>query len=157
MVVTARLAHEPFEPDRELGRFLTSLADAGGVVSFVGIARGQSASGSRVTGLFLDHHPRLTLRSLEEIANAALTRFEISDALVVHRCGALVPGDPIVLAAAAARHRKPALEAVDYMMDRLKCEAVFWKREDGSATSTWIEPTGDDRIALARWSEKCPE
>lgn len=157
MAAIARLLDEPFAPERELARFVSGLADAGGVASFIGIARARTASGEPVTGLFLDHHPRLTQASLDEIVNDAARRFAIGDALVVHRCGEMAPGEPIVLAAAAAAHRRAALMAVDYMMDRLKSEAVFWKREDGPAGPEWIEPTDQDRTDLSRWSAPCPE
>ena len=159
MAAVARLVDAPFAPDRELARFVSGLAgaDTGAVANFIGIARARSASGEPVTCLFLDHHPRLTQASLEDIANAAVRRFAISDALVVHRCGEVAPGEPIVLAAAAAAHRRAALTAVDYMMDRLKNEALLWKREDGPAGSEWIEPTDQDRKDLSRWSATCPE
>lgn len=154
--MTARLCLEPFAPAEELDR-LIGRGDAGAVASFTGIARARSSDGSAVTGLFLDHHERLTKRSLDAIAAAARARFAVDDVLILHRCGAILPGEPIVLAAAAARHRRAALEAVDYMMDRLKSEAVFWKREDRADGAEWIEPTEEDRIALARWSQSCPE
>lgn len=150
--MAARLCHSSFDPAAALAAF-TDGVEAGAVASFTGIARGRSQGGAAVTGLFLDHHERLTVRSLEGIEADARTRFALVDALIVHRCGAIAPGEPIVLAAAAARHRKAALEAVDYMMDRLKSEAVFWKREDRADGSEWIEPTDEDRRALARWSE----
>ncbi len=152
----ARICHHPFNPSYELDAFTARLADAGAVANLTGIARARSRAGALVRGLFLDHHPRLTPRSLDQIAAAALGRFEIEDALIVHRCGTILPREPIVLAAAAAQHRKPALEAVHYMMDRLKSEAVFWKREDREDGSEWIEPTEEDRDFLARWSKTCP-
>jgi molybdopterin synthase catalytic subunit len=159
MAAIARLLGKSFAPDRELARFVSGLAEAdpGAVANFVGIARAHTVSGDPITGLFLDHHPRLTQASLEDIANAAVRRFAISDALIVHRCGEMAPGEPIVLAAAAAAHRRAALTAVDYMMDRLKSEAVFWKREDGPAGSQWVEPTDQDRKDLSRWSAPCLE
>ena len=158
MAAVARLLDGPFAPDRELARFVGGLdGDVGAVANFIGIARARTASGEPVTGLFLDHHRRLTQKSLEEIASDAARRFALSDALVVHRCGEVAPGEPIVLAAAAAEHRRAALTAVDYMMDRLKSEAMFWKREDGPAGPSWIEPTDQDRTDLSRWSEQCPE
>src|SRR5688500_4715958 len=110
MAAVARLLDEPFAPDRELARFVSRLdGDTGAVASFIGIARARTASGEPVTGLFLDHHPRLTQASLEEIASDAARRFALSDALIVHRCGKVAPGEPIVLAAAAAAHRRAAL------------------------------------------------
>lgn len=154
--MSARLSHHSFVPGDELDAFAARLADAGAVASLTGIARAASRSGALVRALFLDHHPRLTQQSLDEIEASARGRFEIEDVLIVHRCGEIRPGEPIVLAATAARHRKPALKAVHYMMDRLKSEAVFWKREDRDDGSEWIEPTEEDLRALARWSETCP-
>ena len=76
---------------------------------------------------------------------------------IVHRSGAVAPGETIVFVAAAAVHRRAAFEAADYMMDRLKTDAIFWKREDGPGGSRWIEPGEDDYKARERWSGTCPE
>lgn len=155
--MTIRLADAPFAAERELAEFMAGLAGDGAVVSFVGLARPRSSDGERIDRLTLDSHPRLTLRSLEEIALAARRRFEISSFRIVHRRGDIAPGEPIVFVAAAAAHRRAAFEAADYMMDRLKTDAVFWKREDGENGARWIEPRGDDYDARERWSESCPE
>ena len=120
MLADARLAPDPFSPGDELAAFLAALSDEGGVVSFVGLARQRSKSGAEIERLFLDHHPRLTQRSLETISGDAARRFEVSAVRVVHRCGEVLPGEPIVFAAAAARHRRAAFEAADYLMDRLE-------------------------------------
>lgn len=156
--MTVRLADTPFAADRELAEFTAALEGEGAVVSFTGIARPRTQSGGEVERLVLDHHPRLTLRSMEEIAAAARERFGISVLRIVHRCGAVAPGDTIVFVAAAAMHRRAAFEAADYMMDRLKTDAVFWKREETAEGARWIEPRDDDHEARARWSESaCPE
>ncbi len=147
----AALHLEPLDPEAALAAFRAGLRDAGAIVSFVGVARGTSKTGEVVTNLHLRAHPRLTLRSLETIAAAACERFEVLDVLVSHRAGDIAPGEPIVLAAAAAAHRRAAFEAADYLMDRLKSEAMFWKREDRAGGSEWIEPTAADAIDLARW------
>lgn len=153
-----RLADEPFAAERELAEFAAGLAGEGAVVSFLGIARARTASGQKVERLVLDHHPRLTLRSLNEIAAAARDRFGISSLRIVHRSGAVAPGETIVFVAAAAVHRRAAFEAADYMMDRLKTDAAFWKREDTPGGSHWIEPRQEDYDARERWNEKsCPE
>ena len=154
--MTVRLADEPIIADRELSELSSRLSGEGAVVSFTGIARARTADGEKVERLFLDHHPRLTLRSLEEIGEAARRRFDISSLQIVHRCGAIAPGEAIVFVAAASAHRRAAFEAADYMMDRLKTEAVFWKREDSASGSRWIEPRDDDYAALERWSDSCP-
>ena len=156
--MSVRLANEPFAAELELAGVIAGLAGEGAVVSFLGIARPRAAGGEAVERLVLDHHPRLTLRSLEEIAAAALERFDISSLRIVHRSGAVAPGETIVFVAAAAEHRRAAFEAADYMMDRLKTDAVFWKREDTPAGSRWIEPRDEDYCDRARWSgTPCPE
>ena len=153
MIASAFLAEDAFDPASELAAFTGHAPGAGAIVSFVGLARDRTRAGAEVTGLFLDHHPRLTQSSLEEIAQAAVQLFGLIAARVVHRCGAIAPGEPIVFVAAAAAHRRAAFEAADAMMDRLKTDAVFWKREDAVDGSRWIEPSDEDRADRARWSD----
>jgi molybdopterin synthase catalytic subunit len=152
MRIIARLDLQRLDPSRELGALIEQASGAGAVVSFVGIARPQSTGGQRVDRLVLEHHPTLTLQSLEEIAGEAADRFDVSHVRVVHRCGDIPAGEPIVFAGAASLHRRSAFGAADYLMDRLKTEAVFWKREVGEAGSQWIEPTEADRSDRERWS-----
>lgn len=152
-MIDARLADEALDPRAEYDRCLRRLAENGALVTFNGIARPCSHSGQAVERLFLDHHPRLTSESLQEIARAAAERFRVTDLTVVHRCGAIAPGETIVFVAAASPHRRAAFEAADYLMDRLKTDAMFWKREDAVDGSRWIEPTEADRAERARWSD----
>jgi molybdopterin synthase catalytic subunit len=152
MTVTALLCSGPPCAETELRTFLDGRVEDGAVAVFVGLARGASAAGA-VTGLYLDHYPGLTERTLETIAADAGDRFAVSDIRVIHRCGEVAPGEAIVFVAVAAPHRRAALEAVDYLMDRLKTEAAFWKREDGPDGSRWIEPTVEDRRNRERWSD----
>jgi len=156
LTASAHLLHAAFDPAAELSAFTSGTAGAGAVASFTGLVRPGGAHGGAVERLFLDHHPVLTQRSLEEIAGAALARFDLLGTRVVHRCGLVLAGEPIVFAAAAAAHRRAALDAVDCMMDRLKTEAIFWKREDSVDGSHWIEPTNQDRADRARGSDTCP-
>ena len=109
-----------------------------------------SKEGQAVDRLVLDHHPTLTPQSLEDIAIEAAQRFDVSHVHVVHRCGEIAAGEPIVFAG-ALRCTRAAFEAADYLMDRLKTEAVFWKREVGEAGSEWIEPTDADYADRERW------
>lgn len=153
MTSSARLLEAPFDPAEELAAFTKAAEGAGAVASFTGIARKTAAGGAGVEALFLDHHPHLTQASLDEIAATAAAQFGLLATHVLHRCGMVRPGESIVFVAAAAAHRRPAFDAVDYMMDRLKTEAVFWKREDGIDGSRWIEPTDADRADRARWSD----
>lgn len=145
-----RLTLGPFDPSAELASFRAGGRGEGALASFVGSVRGGS-EGEAVTSLMLDHYQDFTERSLECIATDALRRFKVSRVLVVHRAGRMAPGEAIVLAAAAAAHRRPALEAVDYLMDMLKTDAAFWKREERASGSHWIEPASSDRLARGRW------
>jgi len=151
MSVRARLEAGPFDPSVELANLIEAASNDGAVVSFVGVARPQSRDGANVDRLVLEYHPRLTLKSLEDIAVEAAERFDVSQVRVVHRCGEIGAGEPIVFAAAASPHRRAAFEAADYLMDRLKTEAVFWKREEGPAGASWIEPTEADYADRGRW------
>lgn len=151
MSIVARLVDLALDPAAELKELTSAASGEGAVVSFVGLARPNSAEGAAVERLVLEHHPSLTQESLEEIARAAAERFDVSHIRVVHRCGSLAAGEPIVFAAAAATHRRPAFDAADYLMDRLKTEAVFWKREEGPLGSRWIEPREADYADRGRW------
>jgi molybdopterin synthase catalytic subunit len=151
--MSVRLEPDPLRPETELANFLGCLRGDGAVVSFVGIARSRGGDDTAVTGLHLDHYPGMTEASLAGIAADAKRRFDISDVAVVHRCGHVPAGDAIVFVAAAARHRRFAFLAADYLMDRLKTDAAFWKREDGVDGSRWIEPSEQDRADRERWGE----
>ncbi|MFL6775442.1 MAG: molybdenum cofactor biosynthesis protein MoaE [Sphingomicrobium sp.] len=151
MSIIACLQESPLDPRGELGMLLEQAAGEGAVVSFVGVARPANKDGDPIESLVLEHHPTLTRRSLENIANAAARRFEVSHVRVVHRCGEIPAGNPVVFAGAASSHRRAAFDVANYLMDRLKTEAVLWKREQGPAGSTWIEPTDADYRERGRW------
>lgn len=148
---SVRLEQAKLEPDRELRDFIAAAEGAGAIVSFVGLVRQEGQKGT-VEALVLEHHPSLTEQSMTAIAREALHQFEVERVLVVHRCGTIAAGAPIVLVAAASAHRRSAFEAADYLMDRLKTEAVFWKREEGPQGRRWIEPTDADYAARDRWN-----
>ena len=144
-----RVQADPFDAAAELAA-LTERAPAGAVAAFVGTVRGE-AHGAAVEALELQHYARFTEAVVEAIAADARARFDLVDLTVIHRFGSLGPGEPIVFVAAAASHRRAAFDAVDYLMDRLKTEAPFWKREHGAGGSRWIEPTSGDRADRKRW------
>jgi molybdopterin synthase catalytic subunit len=148
-----RLEPGELRPAEELERFIAGRAGDGAIVTFVGLARPADAAGEKVTGLFLDAYPGMTEKSLDLIAADALGRFAVSAVYVVHRCGDIAAGAPIVFAAAAAPHRRAAFEAADYLMDRLKTDAAFWKREQKLDGPAWIEPTEADRADRGRWRD----
>jgi molybdopterin synthase catalytic subunit len=151
MSIVARLEENALRPEQELAALLGQAAGDGAVVSFVGVARSESRAGEAVDKLVLQHHPALTGKSLEDIARSACERFAVSHVRVVHRCGDVAAGEPIVFAGAASQHRRAAFEAADYLMDRLKTEAVFWKQENGPGGSRWVEPTDADYAERERW------
>ena len=145
------LASVPFDADALLAAFRQSATGAGAIVSCLGVMRPRTKAGEPLDRLVLDWHPRMTAASIREIHRDALRRFDVSAARVIHRCGAIQPGEVIVLVAVASDHRREAFLAADYLMDRLKTDAVFWKREEGAFGRRWIEPTGRDTADRARW------
>lgn len=132
--------------------FLSANQEAGGVVTFSGRVRARADAGA-VSHLYLDWYPGMTEQSLADIAGDCAVRFEVQALLVAHRCGEVRAGEEIVFVAAAAAHRRAAFEAADYLMDRLKSEAAFWKRETGDGFQRWIDPTDGDIRDLKRWDQ----
>lgn len=151
--ILARLEERALDPAAELAGLVETAGGDGAIVSFVGVARPTGQGGAPVDRLVLEHHPALTARSLEAIAAAATARFDVNHVRVVHRCGSVPAGEPIVFAGASSAHRRAAFEAADFLMDKLKTEAVFWKREEGPSGRNWIEPTERDQADADRWSE----
>ena len=148
------LAGAPFDPAKALADFTARLDGDGAVVSFTGLARPASRDGAAVATLTLESYGAVTLASMRAIAADARARFAISDLQVIHRAGVIAPAAPIVFVATASRHRRAAFDAADYLMDRLKTEAVFWKREDGPDGRRWIEPADEDHADRARWDDR---
>jgi len=127
--------------------FMKAHGAAGAVVSFTGLVRADGGTQS----LYLDWYPGMTEASLREIGDAAMARFAPAAAVVLHRCGEVRVGQPIVFVAASSPHRRAAFEAADYMMDRLKSEAALWKREVTADGAHWVEPRIEDAADLGRW------
>lgn len=148
-----RLEAGDLDPAAELDRFTRALDGAGAVVSFTGVARERGSGGAPLHHLELDWYPGMTELSIHGIGADALARFDIVAATIVHRCGIVPVRRPIVFVAAASAHRREAFQAADYMMDRLKTEAVFWKKEVGPDGAQWIEPTDRDHDDRSRWRE----
>jgi molybdopterin synthase catalytic subunit len=122
---------------------------AGAVATFTGIVRGDDG----VDTLELEHYPGATEAALRTVAEGAVTRWSLSGATIVHRVGPMRPGERIVFVAAAAPHRGAALDACAYLIDRLKTDAPFWKRESRGGDATWVEARDGDHDAAARWVE----
>ncbi len=125
--------------------------DAGALVAFQGMVRGHDAA-TPLAALFLEHYPGVTEAEIGRIADAAAGRWPISAVRVVHRVGSLAPGEQIVLVLVASAHRKAAFAAAEYLMDYLKTEAPFWKREDfADGSSRWVDAKASDDAAAASW------
>lgn len=152
MPAASRLEPDRLDAAAELRDFIVGREADGAVVSFTGLARSRTSAGAPLATMRLDWYPGMTERSLATIAADGLARFDVSEVSVVHRCGVIQPGEAIVFVVVAAPHRREAFLAADYLMDRLKTEAAFWKREEGPDGGAWIEPTDNDRADLARWS-----
>ena len=150
MSTEVRLLDASFDPACELAAFTQAHSQAGGVVSFVGQVRAE-AGAHAVLELELTHYAPLTLPGMRELSRSAVGRWSLDGLLILHRSGRMGPGDPIVLVAAAARHRRDAFAAADFAMDHLKSRAWFWKRERTLAGWRWIEPRESDHADLARW------
>ena len=147
-----RLLEAPLKPAAELARFASAHPESGGVASFIGQVRAETGAAA-VLELELSHYPPLTLPGMQALADDACQRWPLDGLLLVHRTGSLRPGEPIVLVAAAARHRRDAFLAADFAMDHLKSEAWFWKRERTAAGWRWVEPRGEDHADKARWAK----
>ncbi|MBS0386621.1 MAG: molybdenum cofactor biosynthesis protein MoaE [Proteobacteria bacterium] len=147
------IADKPFSADSMLAQFADSRTGAAGALaSFVGYCRDVSDAGD-VHQLQLDHYPGLTEAEITRLANTIIERHGLIDLLVVHRVGVVTPNEPIVLVAALSSHRAQAFAAVAELMDYLKTDAPFWKREAGSGGERWIEPTDADRARRAALGE----
>jgi molybdopterin synthase catalytic subunit len=145
-----RVQTQIFDPHQEAAAFQRARPEAGALATFVGSVR-DSAHGAEVLALELEAYPGFTEKQISQIEADAHARFDVIDTLVIHRYGRMRPGEAIVFVAALSTHRREALQAVDYLMDRLKTDAPFWKKEVGPQGAAWIEPRADDHDARARW------
>lgn len=129
-------------------------AGAGAVATFTGLVRADVDADGTVAVLELEHYPGGTERALEKLAAEAIARWSLAAATIVHRVGPMRPGERIVFVAAAAPHRGAALDACAFLIDRLKTDAPFWKRETRGNAARWVEARGADDVAAARWQER---
>jgi molybdopterin synthase catalytic subunit len=144
-----RIQAEPFDAGREAARLAEGDAGVGAVVAFTGYCRDE---GGRLTALEIEHYPGMAEAEIGRIVEAAARRWNLAGAVVVHRHGLIRPGEAIVVAAAAAAHRGDAFEAAAFMMDFLKTEAPFWKREHGpDGPGEWVDAAEHDDAARERW------
>lgn len=144
------LAETDFDADAAAAAFRQGVETAGAIVSFLGQVSGETED-NPVQALHLDHMPKATLASIERIAAAAEERWPLLKACIIHRVGRVETGRPIVFVACAARHRRDAFEAADYLMDFLKSDVMLWKKQIKADGETWIEPRAQDYDDKKRW------
>lgn len=145
-----RVQTQDFDLGAEVAALRADQSQVGAVAAFVGTVRDMN-DGAGVTGMELEHYPGMTEKALEDIVAQAKARWGIVDALVIHRVGPLKPLDQIVLVAVTSAHRGEAFAACEFIMDYLKTQAPFWKKEQTSQGARWVDARVSDDAALAKW------
>ena len=151
--MTVRIQTGDFDVGAEVASIRSGNAGIGAVATFTGIVRDVN-EGDSVSEMTLEHYPGMTEKSIEAIVSQAKTRWSVIDATVVHRVGLLKPTDQIVLVVVAAAHRGDAFAACEFIMDYLKTQAPFWKKEKTAEGPRWVEARDADDLAAERWRLK---
>lgn len=147
-----RVQTEDFDAGAEINHMRLRRRDVGAVAAFVGQVRDINENAD-ISSLTLEHYPGMTEKALENIVEQAKQRWNIFDALVIHRIGKLQPTDQIVLVVVSGAHRGEAFAACEFIMDYLKTEAPFWKKEGTPAGERWVEARKSDDAARDRWAK----
>jgi molybdopterin synthase catalytic subunit len=150
--VTIRIQEADFDIGHEIAALTKSRTDIGAVVTFSGICRG-SENGEPIAALTLEHYPGMAEAEIQRHADEAMARWPLTGLTVVHRVGRITPGENIVVVLAASQHRQAAFQAAEFLMDYLKANAPFWKREESQKGTSWIEARGHDETAAKRWTK----
>jgi molybdopterin synthase catalytic subunit len=149
-MIHVQVQSEPLDPHREVDRLRAENPAIGAIVSFIGLMRDIN-EGDRVDSLYLEHYPGMTEKALLKIAKEATQRWHLEGCRVVHRVGEMHPTDPIVVVAVASRHRKEAFLGCEYVIDYLKTQAPFWKKEMTDGGERWVDARVSDDEAEERW------
>ena len=150
--MTVRIQTEDFDLGAEVAALRRGNAAIGAVATFTGLVRDVN-EGDAVSGMTLEHYPGMTEKSIDEIIGQARRRWNVIDALVVHRVGVLQPTDQIVLVVVASAHRGDAFAACEFIMDFLKTRAPFWKKEQTADGARWVDARVTDDAAAERWAD----
>ena len=150
--MAVRVQREDFDIGVEIAAFRRADPGIGAVASFIGLVRDVN-DGDTVAGMTLEHYPGMTEKALAGIIVEAKRRWDIIDALVIHRIGEFKPLDQIVLVVVTGAHRGAAFAACEFIMDYLKTQAPFWKKEQTAQGARWVEARASDDQAAERWSE----
>lgn len=148
--MTVRVQEDDFDLSTELAALRAGDRRVGGIVSFVGTVRDIN-EGASVSEMTLEHYPGMTEQALERIEQEARKRWPVYNVLVIHRVGPLRPLEQIVLVAVTAAHRGEAFQACEFIIDYLKTEAPFWKKEQTPEGARWVDARVTDDAALAKW------
>ena len=154
--MSVRIQTADFDLTAEVAALRASDPGVGAVATFVGCVRDRN-DGSGVSAMELEHYPGMTEKSIESMISAARGRFDIRAVRVIHRVGLLQPQDQIVLVAVASSHRGSAFQACEFLMDYLKTQAPFWKKESTPEGSRWVDARVSDDEAMARWQQGEPD
>jgi molybdopterin synthase catalytic subunit len=150
VAATVRIQAEDFDTKAEIERLTRGRGDVGAVVTFTGLCRDEAGT---LSALELEHYPGMAEAEISRIADEALRRWPLSGLTTIHRVGRIAPGENIVLVVTASSHRQAAFEAAEFLMDYLKTNAPFWKREESEKGTSWIEARSHDDAAAARWTK----
>ena len=151
VTATIRIQQADFDVAQEIAALSKGRTDVGAVVTFSGICRG-SENGEPIAALTLEHYPGMAEAEIGRHADEALSRWPLQGLTIIHRFGRIAPGENIVLVVTASSHRQAAFEAAEFLMDYLKTNAPFWKREESQTGTSWIEARDHDNAAAARWT-----
>jgi molybdopterin synthase catalytic subunit len=144
------IQHQDFDASAEIAALRAGDGTIGAIAIFIGTVRDRG-DGSAVSSMELEHYPGMTEAAIEAMVDAAFARFDIRAARVIHRVGVLAAQEQIVLVAVASSHRGQAFQACEFLMDYLKTQAPFWKKEHTGAGARWVDARVADDAALARW------
>ena len=147
-----RVQTEDFDLTTEMAELRAGFPNIGAVVSFVGTVRDLN-EGEQVAEMELEHYPGMTEKALEDIVTQARARWELFDALIIHRVGPLKPLDQIVLVAVTSSHRGEAFAACEFIIDYLKIQAPFWKKEQTPQGARWVDARVSDDVAMQKWAQ----
>ena len=150
--MVVKVQTDDFDVAQLLADLRSGKPQVGAIVSFVGLVRDIN-DGADVSTLTLEHYPQMTEKALQAIVDEAKQRWDIIDTVVIHRVGTLLPTDQIVLVAISSAHRQAAFSACEFVMDYLKTQAPFWKKETNSQGTRWVEARASDDEAQARWTQ----
>jgi len=148
--MTVRVQTEDFDLSAEIAQLRRHSPKVGAVVTFIGTVRDLN-EGEQVAEMELEHYPGMTEKALQDIVDQAKSRWEILDALVIHRVGPMKPLEQIVLVAVTSAHRGEAFDACEFMIDYLKTQAPFWKKEQTPSGARWVDARVSDDEAMAKW------